>query len=279
MGLEVAVEGSGDAGNGSGDAGARGPEGQEDAVGEGGVDVVAIGPHPDDIELFCGGTVARLARSYRVVVLDLTRGERASNGSVAERALEAAAAAEVLGVLGREQLGLPDGGLDGRDARQVEALVRALRRLKPKIVLAPHEVARHPDHAEAGRLVARAAFLAGVGGYLSEVPRHRVREVVYYLERVEVEPSFAVDISEFMDVKQRAVNCHASQLRGVVPTMVGSAASGEALRARDARWGAQLGVAAAEAFVVGRLVAVADPVAAFGGEGGGPTLFPARRGA
>jgi bacillithiol biosynthesis deacetylase BshB1 len=251
-----------------------------------GVDLLAIGPHPDDVELFCGGTVGVLARRYRVVILDLTRGERASNGTPELRAEEALAAAEVLGVARRDNLGLPDGGIHAHDAAQVAALVAYLRRWRPRVVMAPLGVERHPDHAEAGGLVERAVFFAGVAG--AGGARHRVDEVMYYPMRVEAEASFAVDVSAVIDLKRRAVACHASQVgalgvgpesvgpAGRVATMVSDPRSAAALEARERMWGARIGVDFAEPFVVHRTLAVDDPVAFLAGRPR-PVLFPERR--
>ncbi len=246
-----------------------------DSTGDGSarpLDVLAIGPHPDDVELFCGGTVAGLVRrGYRVGILDLTAGERASNGTPKIRAAEARAAADVLGVDFRECLGLPDLGLK---ADQAPELALALRRLAPRLVLAPVAVDRHPDHAAAAQLVERAVFMANVAGF--EPPgRHRVDEVLWYPTRVLVEPSFAVDISADVDAKRRAMQCHVSQLKGARPTLVGAEDALQRIEERDRFYGAQLGVAAAEPFVVHSRLGIDDPVAFFRSRS--PAFFPERR--
>lgn len=255
------------------------------------VDVLAIGPHPDDIELFCGGTVARLvALGYRVGLVDLTRGELATNGTPEERAVEAARAAELLGVAWRTNLGLPDGFIDpsprapgGPGADHAIPLVRALREARPELVLSPHEVARHPDHAAAGALVRRAVFLAGIGGLAHEPPQPRwlVREVLRYPMRVVAPPSFCVDISAAVATKRAAVACYQSQLgrdRGEAATLVNDPRSVEVIAVRDRYCGAHIGVDAAEPFLIDRTLGVADPVAFLRGQPGDrPLLYPERR--
>ena len=256
-----------------------------------GLDVLAIGPHPDDVELFCGGTLAALAaRGYRVGILDLTRGELATNGTPEQRAVEAGMAAEVLGVVHRENLGLPDGcvGYVSVDAAHgamqyaeghVGRLVAALRRLRPEVVMAPAWRERHPDHEAASALATRAVFFANVGGFATPggEARWKVREVLYYPMRVAVEPSLCVDISAARDAKRDAIACYGSQVArtgGDLPTMVNDPRSTAAVFARDAYWGAHIGVDAAEPFVTRSTLGVADPVALLRGRAGEPLLFP-----
>ncbi|MEM7677304.1 MAG: PIG-L family deacetylase [Myxococcota bacterium] len=128
---------------------------------------LAVGPHPDDVELFCGGTIVRLVQQgHRVGILDLTAGELASNGTVPIRRAEAQAAAEVMGVALRDNLALPDGGLQpGTDDEQVRAAADAVRRLRPELMFVPWIQARHPDHSAAGHLMRKAAFVAGLTRY------------------------------------------------------------------------------------------------------------------
>lgn len=235
------------------------------------LDLLAFGPHPDDVELFCGGLVAKsVAQGHAVGIVDLTRGEAASRGTPEVRAREAAAAAALLGVRVRETLGLRDGAIGpdkerpGDDAYTAE-LVRALRSHRPKVVLSPWREARHPDHAAASALIDRAVFLTGLRSVLPESEPHWVSQVLYYVMRVEPAPSFYVDISAYADAKDAAIACHASQVgeraEGEAKTLVGSASALGALRAREAAWGARIGVARAEAFVARDPLAIDDVVA------------------
>jgi bacillithiol biosynthesis deacetylase BshB1 len=250
-------------------------------------DVVAFGPHPDDVELCCGGLVAKLvALGHRVALVDLTRGEMSTRGTVDERAGEASEAARVLGVAQRANLALPDGGLRGDDDAHAAAVAHTLRTLRPELVLAPWAVERHPDHEAAHALVRRAVFLAGLRKWAGSLEQaHRPRTVLWYPMRHIAEPSFVVDVSAHYETKRAAIQCHRSQVSappGTAPgsaagaaTLVGSALSLSSLEARDAFYGAQIGVAFGEPFIVDEAVAIDDPVAHFRGRP--PALFfPAR---
>ena len=143
-------------------------------------DIAGFCAHPDDAELVMGGTVAReSAAGRRVALVDLTRGESGSRGTPETRADEAAAAARILGVAHRESLGLPDSALEERVEHR-DAIVEALRRLRPAVVITQHWDQRHPDHAMASRLVYAACFMAGLRNYRPTLGEaFRPRKVVY----------------------------------------------------------------------------------------------------
>lgn len=241
-------------------------------------DLLAFGAHPDDVELSCGGLIALCGlRGQRAVIVDLTRGELSTNGTPAIRADEAEAAAEALGVTTRENLELPDGGLTPEDPDQLAAVVEALRHHGPALVVAPWIEARHPDHSATGRLVERAAFLAGVRRYRPDLgPPHRPQRVVFYPQRVELKPSFVVDISPVHGIKAQAIACHASQFGqgdGATPTLVNAPLGLEAFAVRDRYWGATIGVPHGEPYRLRGPVPVSDPVATLIDEGATPVLF------
>ncbi|MEM6931746.1 MAG: bacillithiol biosynthesis deacetylase BshB1, partial [Myxococcota bacterium] len=160
------------------------------------IDLLAIGAHPDDLELSCGGLVAlATSRGQTVHLVDLTRGELATNGTPELRATEAAAAAEVLGAV-RHNLGLPDGGLRPDDEAQLRAVVAVLRQLRPHIALGPWPDARHPDHMAASALVTAGCFWAGVRNQWPHLGApHRPRHLWQYGQRHDPRPDFVVDIS------------------------------------------------------------------------------------
>ncbi|MBZ0266225.1 PIG-L family deacetylase, partial [bacterium] len=113
------------------------------------VDILAFGPHPDDVELLCGGTVAKLAKhEYSIGCVDMTRGELGTRGSSEERAEEAAEAARIIGAAFRENLDIPDGGINCRDYDQRHKVVEVIRKHSPKMVICPAAKDRHPDHAQ-----------------------------------------------------------------------------------------------------------------------------------
>lgn len=233
-----------------------------------GIDVLAFGAHPDDVELFCGGVMIRCAQlGYATGVVDLTRGELASHGSVDERAREAEAAAVVLGVRLRENLGLPDGQIEGSgSAVQLNAAVAALRRHRPEIVLLPWLEERHPDHAAGGALLTRAVFLAGLSKLETDPPGQRFvpRQVLYYEMRHRMPPSFVVDTSGAWERKVEAIRCHISQVArrpGDVETLVSSPLALDAIEARDRYHGSRIGVRYGEALRSPNTPGLIDPVA------------------
>lgn len=229
-----------------------------------------FGPHPDDVELFAGGTAARCARlGHRLVICDLTRGERASNGTPEVRAAEAAAAATALGAHERLNLGLPDAGLRAGDPAQLRAVIEAVRAVRPDVVVAPWRDDRHPDHEAGAELVRRACFFAGLRTAEADGAPHRPASFLHYLVRVDATPTFVVPLSAAdVAAKWRAIEAHASQVGsapaespGRTPTLVGETGFREVLAARDRTWGAHAGVAAAEPFVAARTHVEDDPVA------------------
>jgi len=183
----------------------------------GAVDVLAVGAHPDDVELGCGGTLALCARrGRRAGIVHLTRGERGTRGTVEGRRREAEAAAKALGAVHVELLDCGDGGLR-TGPREEDALIAVLRRLRPELVLAPPPSDRHPDHARAHDLVEAACFYAGLAG--RELPGegaglapHRPAAVFHYMQHDPFEPRFVVDVSSVWEAKREALACYRSQL-------------------------------------------------------------------
>jgi bacillithiol biosynthesis deacetylase BshB1 len=182
------------------------------------VDLLAIAAHRDDVELTCGGTLAKAARAgHAVGILDLTRGEMGTRGSAEVRAEEAARAADVLGARVRLNAELPDAHLANDDATRVR-LVELLRRLRPRVVILPYPLGRHPDHRIASEVARDACFLAGLARYhpTDGLAAHRPSKVLYALAYREdpVKPTFVVDITETFDLKMQAIRCYASQFDG-----------------------------------------------------------------
>jgi N-acetylglucosamine malate deacetylase 1 len=180
------------------------------------VDLLAITAHRDDVELLCGGTLAKAAeQGYRTGILDLTQGEMGTEGSADLRAEEAAAAARILGVLARRNAGLPDAALENKpEARLV--VVRWIRAFRPRVVILPYPAGRHPDHRIASQLGYDACFLAGLSKLPSLGEPHRPHKILYSLTYREdaVKPSFVVDITDQIEKKIDSVKCYASQFDG-----------------------------------------------------------------
>ena len=183
------------------------------------VDILAIAAHRDDIELTCGGTIVKSVRlGRRVAILDLTQGETGTRGDADIRAREASHAAEILGVVARENLGLPDAGITNTPETRLD-VARAIRRFRPRIVIAPAPppFGRHPDHRLASELIRDACFVAGLQKLAPELPRHRPYKVVHAIAYREdhVKPTFVVDVSDEFETKLDAIRCYASQFEGV----------------------------------------------------------------
>ncbi len=181
------------------------------------VDVLAVGPHPDDAELLCGGTLARCAdQGYVTGILDLTRGEMGTRGSPDERAREAEEAAEILGVSVRVNAGLPDAGVMNTTGTR-ERIVEVLRDLRPRVVILPFVRGRHPDHRMAAEMVRDACFLSGLVNFGNDAQPHRPHKVLYALSFREdpVKPTFVVDIADQFGRKMEAIRAYSSQFEGV----------------------------------------------------------------
>jgi bacillithiol biosynthesis deacetylase BshB1 len=176
-------------------------------------DLLALFAHPDDAELLAGGTLIKAVdQGHRVAAVDLTRGELGSKGTPELRAREAAAAAEMMGLAARENLGLPDGHLAATDAMR-RAVVEAIRRFRPRTVITHYVVGRHPDHRLAAELVRDAVFLSGLVNYPADGERHRPAKLLHTLSYREdsVKPTFVVDTTAQFERKLQAMRCFASQ--------------------------------------------------------------------
>ena len=175
------------------------------------LDILAFGAHPDDVELGCGGTIAKQVNlGNKIGIVDLTRGELGTRGSAEIRDKEAALAAKILGVEFRHSMGFKDGFFQNDEAHQME-LVKIIREYRPSIVLANAVSDRHPDHKKGSDLVSTACFLAGLPKIKTEQEAWRPDVVYHYIQFEEIEPNFVVDISDFMSIKMKAVKAFRSQ--------------------------------------------------------------------
>ncbi len=230
------------------------------------IDVLVFAPHPDDAEIHCGATIAALVRQgRRVAVIDATRGELASRGTPEERAREAAAASTTLGVLVRENLGLPDGAIPGDDSDARRLIVAAIRRHRPRTVLCISNHARHPDHQNLARLLSGAVKAAALHGLKTDAPALAgVRLWCYEAELPIGAPAFLVPATEAdWERKRAAIVCYRSQLfqTGVdgPATSIATPQFLSWIEARGRTWGFQAGAAYAEAFSGPEAPVIADP--------------------
>jgi bacillithiol biosynthesis deacetylase BshB1 len=218
------------------------------------VDLLVFGPHPDDLEIGLGGTIAHhAARGLRVGLCDLTAGEMGSNGTVEERLAEAEAAREVLGAAWRENLRWPDREI-GKHPGHLDQAVAFLRRHQPRAVAVPYWSDRHPDHVAASAVLTEAVFNAGLKRYKPEQPAWKPEWVCYYFINDGDRPSFVIDVSAHYEQKRRALDCHVSQFRrpseGALATRLNTPLFRQLIESRDAQFGALAGVTWAEGFVV-----------------------------
>ena len=231
------------------------------------LDVLAIAAHPDDVELSVGGTLVKLASlGYKTGILDLTRGEAGTRGTPEIRAAEAQAAAEILGVSVRENLDLGDSHIWVNEDSRVQ-VVRALRRLRPRIIFTQFWDDAHPDHAHTSQLVREAAHISGLAKYDADfgLERWRPNAIAHFLFPRTFAPSFLVDISPQCERKWQAIQAHASQFHNPASAEPQSRVSTpqflREMEARDRYFGALIGVEYAEAFFVREALHATDPVA------------------
>lgn len=233
------------------------------------LDLVAIGAHPDDVELGCGGTLAlAVRRGRRVGIIHLTRGEMGTRGNPEERRREAEEAARILGASAMEILDCGDGHLRSGPEEE-DRLIELLRRWRPEVVLGPPPADRHPDHGRAHRLVEAACFYAGL--------RHRAPErgeayrpgaVFRYMQHDPFEPAFVVDVTEVWEQRQRAVSAYGTQvfvgdaggMGGEPLTKIASEDFWRLIEGRARHYGALAGATFGEPFGSRLPLAVRDPL-------------------
>ena len=180
------------------------------------LDILAFGAHPDDVELGCGASIAKeISLGKKVGIVDLTRGELGTRGSAEIRDKEAAAAAEILGVHVRENLRFRDGFFLNDEKHQLE-VIKMIRKYKPEIVLCNAIDDRHIDHGKGSKLVSDACFLSGLRRIETELDGEqqeawRPKIVYHYIQWKNIEPDFVVDVSDFMEIKEKAVMAYSSQ--------------------------------------------------------------------
>lgn len=229
------------------------------------VDILAVFAHPDDVELTVGGTMLRMKHlGYRTGIVDVTRGEMGTRGTADGRAAEAAEAAKILKLDLRENLELPDGHVFNDDPSRT-ALVRVLRRLKPKVLLTHQLGDPHPDHDHIANLVRESARLASMRRYdeASGDGAIAVPRVAHNIFSRRVQPSFIVDISDFLEEKMAAIRAHRSQFfdpdSSEPETRLTAKTFLEEIETRSRYFGSLIGVAAGEPYFVREALNVSDP--------------------
>ncbi len=217
-------------------------------------DIIVFGPHPDDIEIGLGGSIASHSDDgYAVGLCDLTLAELSSNGTPEQRRREADAATRVLGAAWRENLGWPDGGITPTPDL-VRSAVDIIRRHRPRALAIPYWNDRHPDHRAASEVLSIAAFRSALRRYETGEAPWRADWVCYYFINDSAPPSFVIDVSAHYERKRRALACYASQFapaaNGAVETRLTSTTFQQLIESRDAQFGALAGVSFAEGLIV-----------------------------
>lgn len=229
------------------------------------LDILAIGAHPDDIELSCGGTIlSHVSLGFKVGILDLTKGELGTRGSAEERSAEAAEAAKILGVHVRENAGFADGFFVNDKHHQIE-LIKFIRKYRPDIILTNAVNDRHPDHARSAKLTEDAVFLSGLSKIETQLNGElqkpfRPNAVYHYIQSIDISPNFAVDITPFFDKKEEAIRAYKTQFynpNSTQPqTFISTPQFMEFVRARAIHYGVPIGVNYAEGFTTGRHIGI-----------------------
>jgi bacillithiol biosynthesis deacetylase BshB1 len=221
------------------------------------VDILAFGAHPDDVELGVGGILAKHAQAgFLTAICDLTFAELSSNGTVENRQLEAAKAADALGLTSRHCLGIPDRGLTG-SKEQILLITQIIRQLKPKIIFSPYFRDRHPDHVACSQMVREAVFDAAIRKIVTpgdEAP-HRVTKVFHYFINNIADADVIIDIGSVYQQKIQAFDAYQSQFssqKEAADTPLNTPNFFGMIEGRDRLWGQQIGVTYGEALVSAR---------------------------
>ena len=230
------------------------------------LDILVLAAHPDDAEISCAGTIARhVAMGHKVGIVDFTKGELGTRGTVEIRAAEAAAAAKILGVSVRENLGLRDGFFEN-DATHQLAVIRTIRKYQPSIVLANAVYDRHIDHGRGASLAYDACFLSGLVRIetLDENGKKqapwRPGVVYHYIQSLYIEPDFIVDVSDYWDIKIEALKAFKSQFydpqNSETETYISRPGFIKMIEARASDWGYAIGSKYGEGFTTRRYLGV-----------------------
>ncbi|WP_294679808.1 bacillithiol biosynthesis deacetylase BshB1 [uncultured Fluviicola sp.] len=229
------------------------------------IDVLAIGAHPDDVELSASGTLLKhRAMGYSTGIIDLTQGELGSRGTKETRKEEADAAAKILGLTERVNLKMADGFFEHSE-ENLRLIIEQIRRFKPEIVLMNAVSDRHPDHGKGSKLASEACFLAGLrriettwNGVLQEA--HRPKFVYHYIQDRYLKPDFVIDVTDFVEQKFDSIKAYKTQFWDPNSSEPKTPISGEEffefLRGRMAEFGRSIGARYAEGYTVERVIGV-----------------------
>ena len=229
------------------------------------LDILVLAAHPDDAELGCGGTIARhVSLGHKVGIVDFTRGELGTRGTPQTREKEAADSARILGLSVRENLNLKDGFFQNDKENQM-AVIKAIRKYRPEIVLANAVYDRHPDHGKGSELAYDSSFLAGLAKIETKddnLPQQpwRPNVVYHYIQSQSIPPDFVIDISDFWEKKMEAVRAFKTQFYDPASqeanTYISNPGFLKLLESRANEFGHAIGVIYGEGFTVRRVMGV-----------------------
>ena len=224
------------------------------------LDILVFGAHPDDIELGCGGTVIKAVQEGRKVgIIDLTRGELGTRGSVSTRDQETDLANTIMGVTIRENMNFKDGFFQDDEDHQVP-IIRKIREYRPKIIIANAPYDRHPDHSRASQLIVNACFLSGLEKIVTDQNIWRPELIYHYIQFNNIKPDVVVDISKQMDLKIRTVKAYKTQFynpeSNESSTIISTADFLESVRYRAKDLGRESRCQYAEGFISNQLLKV-----------------------
>ncbi len=228
------------------------------------LDILCMMAHPDDAEILAGGTLVRMKDlGYTVGVVDFTRGERGTRGDADQRMEEARCAAAIMGIDTRANLGLPDAFVENTTEAK-DAVIRAIREFRPRIVITHDLNNRNPDHTHTALLVKESAFTAGLVKYDTGQHPHRPDKILYSMEYFEFSPTFYVDISEQYERKMQAVACYRTQTYNPgfegLPTYIASDRFSREMESRFRYFGSRIHADYAECFRMDTPVEIRDIV-------------------
>jgi bacillithiol biosynthesis deacetylase BshB1 len=220
------------------------------------LDILAVSPHPDDVELCCGGLIAKMScKGYRIGIVDLTKGELGTEGTADMRIQEATKAADLLGVQKRENMDFGDcrvsSGFD-----EAKKLARVIRQYRPSLLIAPYGDDHHPDHAASRKLTDKAVFFAKLSRLTTDYEMHQVKMVAYYMLHKPFDPSFIVNVTQNYEKKLKAIKAYKSQM-GLMSGIDGLL---KAIELRDQIYGARAGIKYGEPFFCTIPLIIDDPV-------------------
>jgi bacillithiol biosynthesis deacetylase BshB1 len=232
------------------------------------LDILAVGAHPDDVELCCAGTLAKLVgKGKKAGILDLTEGELGTRGTRRLRLREAAAAASILGCV-RENLRIPDGDIEVNQ-KNIKKMITVIRKYRPKMIIIPHWQERHPDHVHAHHLCKEAWYYSGLRKISTSLNGRkqepwRPDNYIHFMQWYEFTPSFVVDITDVHETRLQAIKAHKSQFYDPASTEPATKLSDESfldfVETRAKNYGAKIGVRYGEPFYSIESIGIEDPL-------------------